>query len=162
MRRKPIKHQKHEKLAITAFIVTLAIAILAFYYAYQQNVQYGKTVAGVMSYACLQYLQANPSATSCPAMQYGGAGVDEYFVLQKETLQNSGCISVNSVCYDVQNVLNNEAYSEYLLSACSPGDKQCYCDKFASHFEANTDITTTKCLAVDDKCPFIHKKVCPT
>lgn len=66
MRKQPVKHEKHEKMAITAFIITLAISIIAFYYIYQQNVQFGRTVEGVQDYACSVYLRENPKAATCP------------------------------------------------------------------------------------------------
>lgn len=160
MRSKPMKHQKHERIAITAFIITLAISIMAFYYVYQQNVHFGRTVEGVRNYACAVYLRDHPQEKTCPDFSVIQSE-EEYFVGQKETVQDNGCTSINSVCYSTGRVMTNDAYAEHLASVCPTGDRQCQCNEFFRKFEANTDITTTKCLAVDDKCPFIHKKVCP-
>ncbi len=44
-----MNHKRHERLAVFAFLLTLVIAASAFYYVYQVNVQYGKTVAGVQA-----------------------------------------------------------------------------------------------------------------
>lgn len=49
MRSKPISHQRHERMAVFAFLLALVIATGAFYYVWQANVQYGKTVEGVRS-----------------------------------------------------------------------------------------------------------------
>ncbi len=160
MRSKPIKHEKHERLAITAFIITLAISILAFYYVWNQNVQIGRTIEGVRDYACTVYLRDNPTETSCPEFTVVQQQ-EEYFVGQKETIQDNGCTTISSVCYSTGKIMNNDAYSEHLLSVCSAGDKQCQCNEFFREFEANTAITSTTCIAVDEKCPFLHKKVCP-
>jgi hypothetical protein len=51
MRRKSINHGKHEGIAVIAFIITLFLAFGAFYYAWQVNIQYGKSVAGTQSLA---------------------------------------------------------------------------------------------------------------
>lgn len=47
MRSKPMNHERHEKMAVFAFLVTLIITAGAFYYVWQVNTQYGKTVEGV-------------------------------------------------------------------------------------------------------------------
>ena len=49
MRGKPMNHQRHERLAVFAFLLTLVIASGAFYYVWQVNAQYGRTVEGVRS-----------------------------------------------------------------------------------------------------------------
>lgn len=58
--------QKHTKTAYVAFIITLAIAILALYYAWTTTPGYGKTIAGLQNYACVQWLKENPGQTTCP------------------------------------------------------------------------------------------------
>ncbi len=62
MHRKSIKH---EKLAIAGFVIALILAMVAFYYIYQ-NVQYGRSLEGLQRYACVQYLQQNPGESTCP------------------------------------------------------------------------------------------------
>ncbi|MEM3154760.1 MAG: hypothetical protein QW165_04320 [Candidatus Woesearchaeota archaeon] len=47
MRSKSVSHERHEKLAVFAFLLTLVIAAGAFYYVWKVNVEYGKTVEGV-------------------------------------------------------------------------------------------------------------------
>lgn len=56
------KHPTHkqEKLAIFAFAVTLILAISAFYYIYNQQVQYGKTVEGLQKYFEAQWRREHP------------------------------------------------------------------------------------------------------
>lgn len=49
MRSESMSHGRHERMAVFAFLLTLVIAAAAFYYVYQVNVQYGKTVAGVQA-----------------------------------------------------------------------------------------------------------------
>ncbi len=161
MRSKPINHEKHEKMAITAFIITLAVSILAFYYVYHQSVQYGKSVEGVLDFAKAQWAREHPGEPF-PAQATVAQTDVIYCVGQKETLQNNGCKSVNSVCISVNSIMRNDAYKEYLLSACTAGDTKCMCDHYFEKFEAHTDITETVSLGAQDKCPFIHKKVCPS
>jgi len=160
MRARLVNHEKHEKIAIAAFIITIAVSVLAFYYVYQQNVAYGRSVEGVMAYACTQYLKENPGETSCPKFTIVQQA-QQYCVGQKETEQSNGCISKNSVCITMNAIMGNEAYKEYMLSKCPVGDANCACANYLQHFEAQSDITQTIFLAVDNKCPFIHKKDCP-
>ena len=54
------KHQKHEKLAMFAFLVTLLIAIGALYYMWQMSAQYGKSIQGLEAYAKVQWERDNP------------------------------------------------------------------------------------------------------
>lgn len=48
-----LNHQKHEKLAVFAFLLTLVIAAGAFYYIWQHN--YGLSVAGTQALAEIQW-----------------------------------------------------------------------------------------------------------
>ena len=66
--RRSENHLKHERIATFAFIITLVIALAAFYYVWQQNVTIGKTVAGVRSFACVQYLNQHKDAETCPEL----------------------------------------------------------------------------------------------
>ena len=62
MRGKPVKY---EKIATAAFIIAIALALVAFYYIYKE-VQYGRSLEGLQRYACVQYLKENPGETECP------------------------------------------------------------------------------------------------
>ena len=65
MRRKSVS-QKQYKSVVFAFVVTLLISMGAFYFIYQQNVTYGKSVQGLQKYACAQYMRET-GASSCPS-----------------------------------------------------------------------------------------------
>lgn len=43
------KHKQHEKMAIFAFLITVLIAAAAFYYLWQVQVQYGRTIEGTQA-----------------------------------------------------------------------------------------------------------------
>ncbi|MBW2969832.1 hypothetical protein KY309_03655 [Candidatus Woesearchaeota archaeon] len=62
MRRKSVKH---EKLATLAFVLAILIAVVAFYFVWQ-NIQYGRSLEGLQKYACVKYLQEHPGETVCP------------------------------------------------------------------------------------------------
>ncbi len=47
-------HERHEKLALMAFLITIIIAGGAFYYIWQLQTQYGRTVEGAAQYAQAQ------------------------------------------------------------------------------------------------------------
>ena len=51
MRREPV--DKHQKMAIAGFIITLVVAIIAFYYVWQMGVNYGKTIEGARALASI-------------------------------------------------------------------------------------------------------------
>lgn len=50
-----VNHQKHEKLAVFAFLLTLVIAAGAFYYIWQVQTKYGLTIAGTQALAQIQW-----------------------------------------------------------------------------------------------------------
>jgi len=58
MRSKPVNHEKHEKMAVFAFLLTLVIAAGSLYYVWQVNVQYGKTIEGTRALGEIMYKRA--------------------------------------------------------------------------------------------------------
>mgnify|MGYP007044044725 CR=1 FL=1 len=49
----------HERLAIAGFIISIILASAAFYYIYQVQVNYGRTIEGLRDYACVQWQKEN-------------------------------------------------------------------------------------------------------
>jgi len=89
-----MKHQKHERMAVAAFIITLAIAIIAFYYVYQQGRTQGQTIAGLRAYYCtseklseeecadITFVQ--PESITCCCETQGGFALDTTTTVIKE------------------------------------------------------------------------------
>ncbi len=50
-----VNHQKHEKLAVFAFLLTLVIAAGSFYYIWQVQAKYGLSLAGTQALAQIQW-----------------------------------------------------------------------------------------------------------
>ena len=145
-------------MAITAFIITLAISIIAFYYVYQQNVSVGKAAQDALAFACVQYLNANPEEKSCPAMVYGGALESDFFQGLKITKQRSGLCNENSVCTDIGRVMRNDEYREALITACGD-DRQCQGREYFARYEVNRPgESITKFIGIGRRCAFIHNE----
>lgn len=49
----------HERLAIAGFIISILLASAAFYYIYQVQINYGRTIEGLRDYACVQWQREN-------------------------------------------------------------------------------------------------------
>ena len=166
MRSKPINHRKHESMAITAFIITLAISIIAFYYVYQQNTSYGKTILGLQSYVASSYCREQKLSQAECAVALANAQIVQVVRREccglKKTPQDDGSLLVTSFSVGISgtiigryNWLESEKYGED-FKPCA-GNEECACEVYMTRVEKNTEY-----LDVTDKnCPIIHKKEYP-
>lgn len=67
------KHDIHnERLAIAGFIIAVLFALGVFYYIYQVQQTYGKSIEGLRSYSCLQWQKENcpKGEENCPCPSF--------------------------------------------------------------------------------------------
>jgi hypothetical protein len=161
MRSKPIKHEKHERMAMTAFIITLAVAMLALFYAYQQGRTYGQTVYGLQSYACAVYLRENPEETTCPQVTIHQEEL-KFYNAERRTLQTGGCWKISTMSVTKAQVMHDDEQREHLFQVCGL-DEQCQCEEYFDKYQVNRpdESVTTKCIGVSDKPVFYTKRECP-
>jgi len=117
MRSKPVSHFKHEKLAMYGFLIALIIAVGAFYYIWQSTVEYGRSIAGLESFACAQYQRENPGEP-CP----------DFVLIQPElkvccceTLSGTGRFGKYAVEAPVPKDADEYTYEQTCMKACSHG-----------------------------------------
>ena len=104
---KQTPHGRHEKLAVFAFLFTLLLAIGAFYYIWQNQSPYGKTLEGLQLYWEAEWKRTHPGEplpvvvfeqpekVPCCCKTKGGFANDIWAVVPKgssEEVQLAECI----------------------------------------------------------------------
>ncbi len=107
------KRVRHEKLAAAGFIIVLIIALGAFYYIWKTQIQFGRTIEGLRSFACSQWAKENKKPVSeCPDIKLiqpetalcccstGSSGKFNKYEARVIVPKNSGEQAIIPVCND--------------------------------------------------------------
>lgn len=139
---------------MTAFVLTLAIAIMAFYYIWSQTAGYGKTVEGVYNFYCVQN---QLDASEC-------AAVKSSTKVSSVTTESCGCFKETEQRGDrttrslviTQQVGTRFGKTDYATEIISSGidatSPEAACDWYCRTIQPQTDITKSYFACYGSNC----------